>query len=336
MSMKYITAAALVAITLPIYFHLSQQEHSFDPSPGINSRAERVAKLKLPIGERLKNFPGLTEYFVNKDGLYIYYRRWMPILNEDVTPPRGIVIISHGLGEHIGRYVEVAKALNKVGFIVYGLDHQGHGRSEGDRLFVKKFQDFSEDLLVLTRLAKRENPGLKTFLLSHSMGSAIAIKLLTLAQEEFTAAVISAPAVMIDPKQVSPAMLQVVRLLASSLPRLPIDKLGLAYLCKELTVVDLYKNDPLVYHGMIPARLGAEVLSFADNIKNEAPKIRIPYLLIHGTQDGLVLPAGSDQFHSLTSSTDKKYVKVEGGYHEVLNENVGVVGDVVKYLVSRL
>ncbi|NDH35419.1 MAG: hypothetical protein EBX67_08095 [Betaproteobacteria bacterium] len=47
--------------------------------------------------------------------------------------PRGVVLLVHGLGEHMGRYSETAHFLQEEGWICIGYDHLGHGRSAGAR-----------------------------------------------------------------------------------------------------------------------------------------------------------------------------------------------------------
>jgi len=89
---------------------------------------------------------------------------------------RGVAQIAHGLGEHIGRYAELAKTLVHGEFVVYGNDHRGHGltaKTSGN------FGDFGpggfdqlvEDMLGLQVFAKKEHPGKPYILLGHSMGS---------------------------------------------------------------------------------------------------------------------------------------------------------------------
>ena len=56
----------------------------------------------------------------------IAWQSWSPAGDQ---PLKGVVTIAHGYGEHIGRYQHVAARLNEAGFVVYGLDHHGHGRS---------------------------------------------------------------------------------------------------------------------------------------------------------------------------------------------------------------
>src|SRR2546430_3619829 len=60
--------------------------------------------------------------FTSTDGLSIACMKWGG--HHDV---RGVVQIAHGLGEHMGRYAELAETLVEGEFVVYGNDHRGHG-----------------------------------------------------------------------------------------------------------------------------------------------------------------------------------------------------------------
>lgn len=46
----------------------------------------------------------------------------------------------------------------------------------------------------------------------------------------------------------------------------------------------------------------------------------LPYLCIHGSEDRMCLPIGSEEWHSKTSTSDKTRLVVEGAYHELHNE----------------
>jgi pimeloyl-ACP methyl ester carboxylesterase len=164
---------------------LSRREHSTPPanSPGGHRRAQSC--------------PGMrARSFVNRAGLRIHFTVRAPAgVDPDgaqgeaaaaaVAAGRhgdnaaiGIVVIVHGFAEHGGRYEHVAAALTRAGFVVYVMDHQGHGQSEGDRAHVVKFTDYAEDVLTLARMAQERHHLLtnRTFLLGHSMGGAIAIQ----------------------------------------------------------------------------------------------------------------------------------------------------------------
>src|SRR5437773_5760069 len=109
--------------------------------------------------------------FESGDGLAIACIKWGN--SRDV---RGVVQIVHGLGEHIGRYAELADLLVEDEFVVYGNDHRGHGLtpkpsdSFGD-FGPGGFDQLVEDMVSLRVIAKKEHPGKPYILLGHSLGS---------------------------------------------------------------------------------------------------------------------------------------------------------------------
>lgn len=90
---------------------------------------------------------------------------------------RAVVQISHGMIEHIGRYAEFASWLTEQGILVYGHDHLGHGRTAKGETDLGYFGDGDgaacvvKDIRRLTVYGKKRYPGVKHFLLGHSMGS---------------------------------------------------------------------------------------------------------------------------------------------------------------------
>ena len=103
--------------------------------------------------------PASSEFrFTSADGLRIACARW-----DSRAPVRGVVQIAHGMGEHIGRYVELIDALISAGLTVYGNDHRGHGHTASS---ATGFGDFGEggfdrlveDMVRLSRIATEENP----------------------------------------------------------------------------------------------------------------------------------------------------------------------------------
>jgi len=92
--------------------------------------------------------------------------------------PRGIVQISHGMREHMGRYDNFARYLSNHGYIVCGHDHLGHGRTAGDGVYghiAKRHgaRTLVRDCYLVTRWITNRHPGLPVFFLGHSMGSLI-------------------------------------------------------------------------------------------------------------------------------------------------------------------
>ena len=92
-------------------------------------------------------------------GLFVHYRTWSPSVK-----PRGVVYILHGIFEHIERYSHVAEFWARKGFVVHGLDHQGHGASEGDAGYFYSFAAMVSDALHLAREVVPSSEGLPRFL----------------------------------------------------------------------------------------------------------------------------------------------------------------------------
>ncbi|KAA5634784.1 lysophospholipase, partial [Pseudomonas aeruginosa] len=70
----------------------------------------------------------------------------------------GVVVITHGLAEHSGRYHYVEQRLNQANLGVYKFDHRGHGKSEGEEVYYDDFNDLIDDINHIVELAKNENP----------------------------------------------------------------------------------------------------------------------------------------------------------------------------------
>ena len=91
-------------------------------------------------------------------------------------------------------------------------------------------------------------------------------------------------------------------------------------ICRDPAVVAAYIADPLVYQGKITARLGAEMLGAMEHLRREAGRISLPLLILQGSADRLVDPAGAQILYDGVASPDKRLIVYEGFYHEVFNE----------------
>ncbi|HEY8615705.1 alpha/beta fold hydrolase [Phenylobacterium sp.] len=111
------------------------------------------------------------------DGTALAGFRW-DAAGEDRPAPRAVLQLAHGAGEHSGRYREPLGPLAAAGFRIYAADHRGHGLTSG----MSHLGDFGpggapaavDDMAVLSRLARDENPGLPLVLMGHSMGAMFA------------------------------------------------------------------------------------------------------------------------------------------------------------------
>jgi alpha-beta hydrolase superfamily lysophospholipase len=87
-----------------------------------------------------------------------------------------VVVLVHGMGEHIRRYARLADRLANAGFEVYGYDQRGHGESKtkgtayGD-LGENGWTAIVLDIVSAVTYVRARHPGLPVALVSHSMGS---------------------------------------------------------------------------------------------------------------------------------------------------------------------
>lgn len=108
------------------------------------------------------------------DHTRLFVNAWLP-----VAAPRAVVMLSHGMAEHSGRYARLATALCGAGFALYAHDQRGHGKTAaqgmpGHFADTDGWNKVVDDLANLAQAVGERHPGLPMFLLGHSMGSYIA------------------------------------------------------------------------------------------------------------------------------------------------------------------
>ena len=115
-----------------------------------------------------------TFWLTANDRSRLYVNHWMPD-----GPAKAVVMLSHGMAEHSGRYARLAEALGSAGYGVYAPDQRGHGRTADEGtlgLYAEKdgWNKVVGDLASLNQHIGQQQPGLPIILLGHSMGSYIA------------------------------------------------------------------------------------------------------------------------------------------------------------------
>jgi acylglycerol lipase len=270
-------------------------------------------------------------FFKGPENVDIYYQCWLP---ED--PPKAVLLIVHGLAEHSGRYMNVVNHFVPLGYGVYGIDHVGHGKSAGKRVYVRRFQDFTDTLKTYFDMIREWHPEEPAFLVGHSMGGLIGAVYLLDCQAELAGAVLSGPSVKV-PDNISPAIVFVGRVLSALMPTFGLIQLEAEGVSRDPAVVQAYISDPLVYTGKTTARLAAEMLQAMKRVTAEGAGITLPILIIQGGADRLVDPEGARMLHDLIRSPDKAVKVYDGFYHEVFNEpeHAQVMKDVESWLEAH-
>lgn len=239
-----------------------------------------------------------------------------------------LVLLAHGYGEHVGRYEHVAQVLLAHGAEVWGLDHTGHGLSEGARAIIGDFEDVVSDLHQLAELATGEHPDLPVALVGHSMGGLIAARYAQRYAEEINALVLSGP--------VLGRWAAVEHLL--KLEEVPDDPLDVSTLSRDPSVGEVYSADELVWHGKFQRPM-LEAMQSAIETVNAGPVLGdLPTLWLHGADDQLVPIEDTRTGIAHIRGTLLEEVAYPGARHEIFNEtnNDEVLEDLCDFLDRAL
>jgi acylglycerol lipase len=231
--------------------------------------------------------------------------------------PVALIILLHGIGEHIKRYLHLAESFSSEGIGFLGVDLPGHGSSDGKRGHISGYSQFRELLGTLIDISEKTYPGVPVFLYGHSLGGTIALEYIIREKRVVKGAIITSPWLRLA-FEPSSARRSLAAIMKNFLPGLVQPTgLNISHLSHNMEVVEKYKNDPLV-HDKISVSLFYESITAAKYVLENAESLNIPVLLMHGSNDMITSPAASREFAERNHITEIKIW--EGGFHELHND----------------
>ncbi|HTY81346.1 MAG TPA: lysophospholipase [Dehalococcoidales bacterium] len=253
-------------------------------------------------------------FFKGLKNFKIYYQSWLPD-----KKPAAVLLLCHGYGGHGGRFSTLAEYLLPKGYAVYALDLRGHGRSDGERLVTDNPHDYIDDLKTFFDIVRKENPAEKIFLLGHSMGSFIALLYAVEYQKELAGLIVTGSGLTRpgDPPLPAPK------------PGQPFD---LSFISSNPEVLKRREEDPLVYHGPVPAVF--PMGNAPGKLYGLAPELKLPMLIMAGNDvhDG----KNSRLLYERVGSADRTLKLYDGLRHDILSEpeRYHVMADLAAWLKS--
>ncbi|MFO0757537.1 MAG: alpha/beta hydrolase [Byssovorax sp.] len=287
---------------------------SFHPAPAVAS---------TPAMQRAQgSFEGVR-------GTRIFEQSWRP-----VTEPRAVLVVVHGLKDHSSRYGELAERLVREGYAVHALDLRGHAHSEGVRVDIESFDDYTGDLSIFLDRVRAAEPGKPIFVFGHSMGGAIVTLHQIEKKPDVKGLLLSGAALAVDLPGVKVAG---TKFIAAIEPNAGIFNLDIDKFSRDKAVVEACKSDPLVYQDGAPARTARALLGAIDTIQERMGEITVPLLVMHGAADEVTPPQGSRDLVDRARSTDKTLKIYPNLVHDLVHEpeKEQVFTDIIAWLGAR-
>lgn len=265
------------------------------------------------------------------DGLELHLRRW-----QNPSAPRvWTFVLVHGLGEHSGRYLRFAEWFTEQGATVYAMDLRGHGRSGGPRGHAPSLDSLVDDIDRAVVRAREESGG-PVVLVAHSFGGLLGIVYATRHPERLDRAIFSAPALKV--KAHVPAWKRAIgKVLPKVAPKASLsNEVDPGILSHDPAVSAAYTGDALV-HNRISAGLYSSTFAHGEEFIAHAGDLKVPFLLLHGAQDQLIDPTGSQRFFARATAPERAFILYPGMYHEIFNEveQEMVFQDIESWLTQR-
>ncbi|HUZ87118.1 MAG TPA: lysophospholipase [Candidatus Micrarchaeaceae archaeon] len=253
-----------------------------------------------------------ADFLASADGTRLAYRSW-PVSGAAIT-----FAVVHGLGEHSGRYERFARGMARFQMGTYAVDLRGHGLSQGQRGHVDSWSQWVDDAAAFVRHVQELVPG-EVVPLGHSFGGAVLLSTVLAGKvSQSRRFVLSSAALRL--KVAVPAWKMTLGRVASRVtPRLSMsNEVDPGTVSRIPEVVEAYRTDPLV-HSKISSRTYTELLRAQQDIFARAGEIRVPFLILAGTDDRLIDPQGSVVLHEKAPEMSELRL-LEGRYHEPFND----------------
>lgn len=211
------------------------------------------------------------------------------------APPRFVLGIVHGLGDHGGRFAGLGRCIAAQGAAVVAFDQRGHGESPGRRMVIPSYSALLDDVGELLRLLRERWPGVPAGLLGQSMGGNLVINH-ALRRQPVADFVIAGSPMLRAVQQPTPGRRRVLKAIAWLAPNFtlatPTDPKTLS---RDPEAQRRYTSDPLVQQ-RISLRLASVLVESGEWAMANAHRLATPLLIAHGADDQLTSPEASEQF----------------------------------------
>ena len=270
--------------------------------------------------------------FAGSGGVSLFYQGWV----SPTAGRRAVLVNLHGLGDHSGLYPNLASHFPALGIAVYGFDMRGNGRSPGQRAYLNRWQEYREDLAAFLNQVHEWESGRPVFLLGNSLGGLVVLEYALHDPSQLRGVIAAAPP--LGDVGVPPVLMALGRIMSRLVPRFSLNVgMDLTGLARDPSIIEAVLADPL-FHRRGTARLSTELTAAIRRVQDQAERLSVPLLILHGAADRMVPPDGSRLFFSKVRFHDRELREYPGGYHGLFAD-VGfeeVVQDLERWIESHI
>jgi alpha-beta hydrolase superfamily lysophospholipase len=263
------------------------------------------------------------------DNEALFVQRWKP-----VGDPKAVILMTHGVAEHSECYNHTAQAFAHQGLDVWAWDLPGHGKSYGQRGYVKAFAEYTDRLGEVFQKIKSQSQEIPFFLFGHSMGGMITFQF---GLHNPTAPVkgyfLSSPAFGVK-VQVPYVKDQAARILMHVAPKLTIPhQIVYEELSRDSELTNTYYKDPL-RHTKFSAPLYLGILEATESAMQRASEFKAPIVIQAAGQDKIVDVLATQEIFAKLGSPLKRLKIYPDSFHEIFNDTnkQEVIDDFVAFL----
>jgi alpha-beta hydrolase superfamily lysophospholipase len=248
----------------------------------------------------------------------------------------------HGYGDHSGRYIHFMRWLAERGVACHSFDFRGHGRSPGRPVYVRRWDEYLDDLATFLALdpLQPEAPGGPLFVLGHSHGGLVAATagVRGMLRDAGAGGCILSSPYLRGHTPLSAPWNAFARVCDWVWPWLRVPTgLGDNSMSRDAAMAADSRADPLI-HRIATPRWYLTTLGVQEEVMWRAGEFRLPLLYLNAGQDTVADPLAVREFFAAAGSADKRLIEYPEARHELLRElgREETFGQVLDWIRERL
>ncbi|KAG0583339.1 hypothetical protein M758_3G130100 [Ceratodon purpureus] len=282
------------------------------------------------------------EEFIERRGKKLFTCRWLPVHQEI----KALVFLCHGYGMECSVFMRATGIrFAQAGFAVFGIDLEGHGKSDGRRCYIENFQALVDDSISFFKSVREleEYRNKARFLYGESMGGALALHIHRKEPGEWSGAVLQAPMCKISEKLKPPQIVTTILTKISGF--IPTWKIVPSANVIDNAFKDPIKREeiranPLIYQSLPRVKTALEMLHSSEELERHLDEVTLPFLVLHGEADRVTDPEISKELYQTSKSCDKEIKLYPGLWHgltagESDDDIERVYSDIIDWLNKR-